>query len=110
MSKINGTEQLHQINKKVVKEGETLPTVTLTDGTQVQTGTVATMLKNITLYNAGERGEVEKELILAIPTLFKVGLFDLFSVEEWIDGQNQGRKFVGEQAKKYQNKYAHLTK
>lgn len=48
----------------------------------MQTGTVATMLHNIQLYNSGERGAIEDELILAIPTLFKVGLFDLFPINE----------------------------
>lgn len=89
---------LQQINQKILKEGETLPAVTLKDGTKVQTGTVATMLHNIKLYNQGERGKIEEELILSIPTLLKVGLFDLFSIEEWKQGDNPGRKFVGEQA------------
>ncbi|ENX49974.1 DUF7709 family protein [Acinetobacter ursingii] len=104
MTIIEGSAQLASINQKVIEDGQTLPAVKLKDGTQVQTGTVATMLYNIQRYNAGERGEVEQELILAIPTLFKVGLFDLFSAKEWINGENQGRKFVGEQAKEYQNK------
>jgi hypothetical protein len=41
---------------------------------------------------------------VAVPTLFKVGLFDLFSVEEWISGNNAGRKFVGEKAKEFLEK------
>ena len=49
---------------------DALPAVTLKDGSRVQTGTVATMLYNIALYNAGERGAVEEELKMAIPTLF----------------------------------------
>ncbi|MBJ9985495.1 hypothetical protein IAE19_08570 [Acinetobacter sp. S40] len=104
MSEIEGTKQLANINQKVIENGQVLPSVKLKDGSQVQTGTVATMLHNIQLYNTGERGVVEQELILAIPTLFKVGLFDLFSIDEWIQGENQGRKFVGEQAKEYQSK------
>ena len=60
----------------------------LKDGSQVQTGTVATMLHNIELYNAGQRGQIEEELKIAIPTLVKVGLFDLFEVDEWIKGTN----------------------
>ncbi len=59
------------------------------------------MLHNIDLYNSGERGDVEKELELAIPTLMKAGLFDLFSPEEWIAGSNPGRRLVGELAKRY---------
>jgi hypothetical protein len=69
--------------------------VKLKDGTSVQTGTVATMLHNVARYNEGERGEVERELELAVPTLIKVGLFDLFTPDEWIVGMNPGRRFVG---------------
>ncbi|ENX17397.1 hypothetical protein F895_00978 [Acinetobacter sp. CIP 64.2] len=98
---ITGTEQLSEINQKVVQDGEVLPQVKLKDGSRVQTGTVATMLHNINLYNAGVRGTVEEELTLAVPTLFKVGMFDLFSVDEWINGSNAGRKFVGEKAKEF---------
>lgn len=101
MPTVTGTQQLSEINQKVLQEGEVLPQVTLKDGSRVQTGTVATMLHNINLYNAGVRGTVEDELILAVPTLFKVGMFDLFSVEEWINGSNAGRKFVGEKAKEF---------
>jgi len=98
---VANTDQLAAINSKVVSAGETLPDVALKDGSRVQTGTVATMLYNIGLYNAGERGQVERELALAIPTLVKVGLFDLFAPQEWIDGDNPGRRFVGEQARQY---------
>lgn len=96
--------RLAEINHKIVSEGEVLPSVLLKDGSRVQTGTVATMLHNIGLYNAGERGErgeVERELALSIPTLFKVGLFELFEPDDWIRGSNPGRRFVGEQAKAY---------
>lgn len=86
MTKVAGLDQLSVINQKVVGEGEVLPQVVLKDGSQVQTGTVATMLHNIELYNAGQRGQIEEELKIAIPTLIKVGLFDLFEVEEWIKG------------------------
>nr|WP_314367536.1 hypothetical protein [uncultured Acinetobacter sp.] len=101
MTTIIGTKELAEINQKVVQDGEVLPQVKLKDGSRVQTGTVATMLHNINLYNAGVRGAVEEELILAIPTLFKVGMFDLFSADEWINGTNAGRRFVGEQAKQF---------
>ncbi|MEN4984266.1 DUF7709 family protein [Acinetobacter modestus] len=101
MTTIIGTQELAEINQKVVQDGEVLPQVKLKDGSRVQTGTVATMLHNINLYNAGVRGGVEEELILAIPTLFKVGMFDLFSADEWINGTNAGRRFVGEQAKQF---------
>jgi hypothetical protein len=95
------TEALNQINKKIVAQGEILPTVKLKDGSTVQTGTVATMLFNIKQYDSGVRGDVERELALSIPTLFKVGLFDLFSPEEWINGQSRGRQLVGKLALKH---------
>lgn len=97
----SNNHDLAQANQKVVAEGEHLPEVQLKDGSRVQTGTVATMLLNIQRYNAGERGEVEEELRLAIPTLVKVGLFDLFSVEEWVGGHNPGRRYLGLLAKDY---------
>ena len=59
------------------------------------------MLQNALLYNAGERGEVERELELAIPTLVQVGLFELFDVDEWIVGHNPDRSYVGALAKRY---------
>ena len=93
--------QLAAVNQKILAEGESLPAVTLKDGSKVQTGTVATMLVNVGLYNAGARGEVERELELAVPTLFKVGLFDLFGPEDWITGGNPGRRFVGQKAQEY---------
>ena len=95
---------LANINKKILADGESLPKVMLKDGTKVQTGTVATMLHNITLYNNGARGDVEKELELSIPTLEKVGLFDLFPVEEWVAGDNEGRRFLGTKALQYFSK------
>ncbi|ADQ85402.1 hypothetical protein [Methylovorus sp. MP688] len=98
------TEHLEAVNKKILACGEHLPVVQLKDGSKVQTGTVATMLHNVSLYNAGARGEVERELELAIPTLIKVGLFELFPPAEWMAGNNQGRRFVGERAKEYLEK------
>ncbi len=95
------SDYLKNINQKILADGESLPAVTLKDGSRVQTGMVATMLHNIREYDAGARGEVERELELAIPTLFKVGLFDLFQPEEWIAGSSPGRRFVGERAIAY---------
>ena len=94
------------VNQKITDGGSALPAVTLKDGSTVQTGTVATMLYNIALYNAGERGAVEQELELAIPTLFKVGLFELFPPQAWIDGDNPGRSFVGLHAQAYMRRNA----
>lgn len=99
--KPENTERLGEINQKIIAPGESLPTVRLKDGSTVQTGTVATMLVNVALYNAGARGDVERELALAVPTLVKVGLFSLFPPEEWISGTNAGRRFVGQKAREY---------
>ncbi|MFT4046797.1 MAG: hypothetical protein QM661_08905 [Solimonas sp.] len=98
-SSVPHTDALAAINRRLVADGETLPAVTLRDGTRVQTGTVAAMLHNIARYNAGERGAVERELELAVPTLLKVGLFELFPADDWIAGDNPGRRFVGERAR-----------
>lgn len=98
---VENTDQLASINRKIVSDGQVLPAVELRDGSRVQTGTVAAMLHNIELYNAGERGQVERELALAVPTLVKVGLFDLFAPDEWVRGGNPGRRFVGERAREY---------
>lgn len=95
------TEQLSEINQKIMAAGESLPAVRLKNGSTVQTGTVATMLVNVALYNDGARGDVERELALAVPTLVKVGLFSLFPPEEWISGTNAGRRFVGQKASEY---------
>ncbi|KAI8621454.1 hypothetical protein BC830DRAFT_1094060 [Chytriomyces sp. MP71] len=94
------SSNLAEINSKILSsESAALPAVTLKDGTKVQTGTVATMLVNIKLYNEGQRGGVEEELLASVPTLVKVGLFELFNVDEWIAGDNAGRTFVGRAAK-----------
>ena len=95
------TTELQSVNQKILADGQSLPTVKLKDGSKVQTGTVATMLHNVVLYNDGERGEVERELELSVPTLAKVGLFELFTPSEWISGENPGRRYVGQKAKEY---------
>ena len=95
---------LARVNQKILAAGETLPRVTLHDGSQLQTGTVAAMLHNVALYNAAEasaRGEIEHDLEQAIPTLVKIGLFALFSPDEWCSGNNPGRQFVGLKTKEY---------
>ncbi|WP_242112750.1 DUF7709 family protein [Luteimonas aquatica] len=95
------TDRLGAVNRKILAEGESLPVVRLRDGSPVQTGTVAAMLRNVERYNLGERGEVERELRLAVPTLVKVGLFALFPPQEWIAGANPGRALVGRAAAEY---------
>lgn len=98
---VDNTSELAGVNDKIVAEGEAFAATRLKDGSRVQTGTVATMLHNIELYNAGERGQIERELELAIPTLAKIGLFDLFPPEEWASAHNSGRAFRGKLAQEY---------
>jgi hypothetical protein len=89
------------VNQQVLAAGEVLPAVTLANGNVMQTGTVAAMLLNIERYNRGERGDVEQQLALAVPTLVKIGLFDLFSPAEWTRTDNAGRRLVGLFAEQY---------
>jgi hypothetical protein len=109
LSHAKRSKDLKEINNKIIAEGESLPAVQLKDGTIVQTGTVATMLHNVKLYNAGERGMIEEDLEAAVPTLIKVGLFDLFSPAEWISGDNAGRRFVAQAALKYMEQNKKVT-
>ncbi|EHA23126.1 hypothetical protein CBS63078_4679 [Aspergillus niger] len=83
--------------------GTAMPEVTLPDGSKVQTGTVGALLVNIRAYNdahaAGDKVKMDTlrmALRAAIPLLTKVGMFDLFPPEEWIQGDNEGRKLVGQ--------------
>ncbi|KAI8946809.1 hypothetical protein F4801DRAFT_39114 [Xylaria longipes] len=82
--------------------GAKFPEITLPDGTVVQTGTVGALLVNIRAYNtahaAGDTAKtqaLEDSFKATLPLLDKVGLFDLFTPEDWIRGDNEGRKAVG---------------
>jgi hypothetical protein len=93
-----------------VAEGGSLPAIHLKDGSTVQTGTVAAMLKNIERFNNGENKEGDEarcELERCVPVLIRVGLFQLFAPDEWINSNGQennlGRHFVGRLAKQYIN-------
>ena len=92
---------LARVNQKMQAAGATPPHLSLHEGSPEHTGTVAALLHNVAQYNAGARGEVERELEQAIPTLVQIGLIGLFSPEEWCNGNNPGRQFVGLQAKAY---------
>ena len=57
---------------------------------------------NIRAYNeahaAGDEqktARLEEAMAAALPLLDKVGLFDLFAPDEWIQGSNEGRRAVG---------------
>lgn len=101
MSDRHPDSDLATVNSRILAEGESLPAVTLKHGSRVQTGTVAAMLQNVARYNSGERGEVERALEMAVPTLVQVGLFELFAPEEWAAGDNPGRRFVGLRAQAF---------
>ncbi|KAH8197592.1 hypothetical protein TruAng_008224 [Truncatella angustata] len=84
--------------------GAKMPEITLADGTVVQTGTVGALLMNIKAYSkAHAAGDGEKmaklqEATRASLPLLQVGIFDLFTPEEWAQGSNEGRKLVGKLA------------
>ena len=62
-------QTLNKAANQLAAEGQQFPVVTLKDGSKVQTGTLGSMLSNISRYNAGEKGdEVVEELRAAIPT------------------------------------------
>ena len=43
--------------------------------------------------------DLERQIRAALPVLVKVGMFNLFSVEEWEAGKSEGRKMVGRVAR-----------
>ena len=90
---------LARVNQKIHATGDAHQRADLHDDSHLHT--VTTLLRNVALYNAGARGEVEKELEQAIPSLLEIGLIGLFSPEEWCSGTNLGRQFVGLKAQVY---------
>ncbi|KAI2464574.1 hypothetical protein F4781DRAFT_436296 [Annulohypoxylon bovei var. microspora] len=90
--------------------GAEMPQITLPDGTKVQTGTVGALLINIRTYNeaykAGDKeklAQLEKAIGATLPLLHKVGMFDLFLPEEWIQGDNEGRRVVGKMYQQFKS-------
>lgn len=65
MSQDQEIEALHNINKRMLKDpSQSLPAITLADGTKVQTGTVGALIANIKLYDricAGESIEGKQQ-------------------------------------------------
>ncbi|KAF2187134.1 hypothetical protein K469DRAFT_705693 [Zopfia rhizophila CBS 207.26] len=88
--------------------GVNMPIVTLPDGSKAQTGTVGALLVNIKAYDelAGQESnvdqakkeELEARMTASLPLLKRVGVFSLFTPEEWVQGSSPGRKFIGELA------------
>ena len=103
--------ELKKLNSTTL--GAEMPEITLANGQKVQTGTVGALLRNIAAYDElkirllhsttkaqrirldAEVARYEAMLTAPLPMLQKLGLFDLFSPEEWVDGGSPGRKFVG---------------
>ncbi|KUI67566.1 hypothetical protein VM1G_03050 [Cytospora mali] len=90
--------------------GVRMPEVRLADGSVVQTGTVGALLVTIRAYNqAHEEGdeatmeELRESMRAPLPLLDRLGFFELFTPEEWIDddGKNEGRRVVGELCLEY---------
>ncbi|KAI1482319.1 hypothetical protein K445DRAFT_18309 [Daldinia sp. EC12] len=82
--------------------GAEMPQITLPDGSKVQTGTMGALLINIRAYNEALRigdkdkqAQLEDSMRATLPLLDKVGMFELFPPEDWISGNNEGRKVVG---------------
>jgi hypothetical protein len=95
-------ESLQETNSKTL--GTTFPIVTLPDGRAVPTGTVGALLVNIKAYDGGsdeQRVELVCAIQKAIPTLHKVGMFDLFAPPEWKSDCSPGRSLVGQLAEDY---------
>jgi hypothetical protein len=81
---------------------ESFPVITLPDGSKVPTGTVGALLVNIRKYDAGsveEQRAIEPMIKASLPILLKVGIFQLFTPDEWIRGESPGRTLVGTLAK-----------
>ncbi|KAI1093111.1 hypothetical protein F5B19DRAFT_174507 [Rostrohypoxylon terebratum] len=90
--------------------GVEFPQIALPNGSKVQTGTVGALLINIRTYNeAHKAGDKEKLALLeepmraVLPLLDKVGMFGLFTPEEWVQGDNEGRKIVGKLYQQYKS-------
>lgn len=98
-------ESLQETNNKTLgTTAGTFPIVTLPDGRKVPTGTVGALLVNIKAYDEGNgerRAELEPAILSAIPTLVKVGMFDLFAPDEWTSENSPGRNLVGKLARDY---------
>lgn len=96
------TSQLHEINNQTLGAAAgSFPVVTLPNGDKLPTGTVGALLVNIKAYDKGneqERKAIEPAIRAAVPVLQKVGMFDLFSPEEWVAGGSPGRILVGKLA------------
>lgn len=99
------TEELQASNNKTLGTAAgVFPIVTLPDGRKVPTGTVGALLANIKLYDesdATDRATLKEAIRSAIPTLYKVGMFDIFPPEDWMTSRSPGRSIVKDLAEEY---------
>lgn len=94
---------LYEINNRALGVSpESFPVVTLPNGDKLPTGTVGALLVNLRSYDTGteeDRKALEPAIRAAVPVLKKVGMFDLFTPDEFCSGGGDGRKLVGKLAK-----------
>ncbi|KAJ3474408.1 hypothetical protein NLG97_g9861 [Lecanicillium saksenae] len=90
-------------NKTLGTAAGSFPVVTLPNGEKIPTGTVGALLVNIKAYDAATAaGDLATQDALAaairaaVPVLQKVGMFELFSPDEWASDNSRGRSLVGE--------------
>lgn len=99
------TEQLQATNNKTLGTAAgAFPIITLPDGRKVPTGTVGALLVNIKTYDesdGAQRAAIKESMRSAIPTLFKVGMFDIFPPEDWVTSRSPGRSIIKELAEEY---------
>ena len=98
-------ESLQETNNKTLgTTAGAFPIVTLPDGRKLPTGTVGALLVNIKSYDEAteeQRAELEPAIQSAIPTLVKIGMFNLFTPQEWASQRSPGRNLVGKLAREF---------
>jgi hypothetical protein len=94
---------LQEINNRTLgTSAGSFPIITLPNGEKVPTGTIGALLVNLKSYDHGteeDRKALEPAIRAAVPLLKMVGMFDLFTPDEWSSGGGDGRKLVGQVAK-----------
>ncbi|UNI22948.1 hypothetical protein JDV02_008791 [Purpureocillium takamizusanense] len=99
----NQADDLQSINNTTLgTNAKSFPVVTLPNGERLPTGTVGALLVNIRAFDAGDEGTraaLEPAIRAAVPVLAKVGMFDLFTPDEWINNGGPGRALVGQVAR-----------
>lgn len=98
-------ESLQETNNKTLgTTAGAFPIVTLPDGRNLPTGTVGALLVNIKSYDEAteeQRAELEPAIQSAIPTLVKIGMFNLFTPQKWASQRSPARSLVGKLAREF---------